>query len=270
MTEPNVDLMAVTLHDLHLGVVAGDGRPGDALEVAKPVVYGTAFSVRSGIFLTAGHVLRDALKDAGPNGVIGLFRKGPKEIESGPVVRTDYHPGIDLALLECPYFAWLPPLPMAFGELNIFARVSAAGYPYAVDAERLAFVPRGFAGTVVTRRELYHLPSQPPGYELSFPAPRGLSGAPLIVVNRQGTWCAGYVIENWKYDSGDFIAGLAVASDALLSVESPLFGGAFAAGFGLERRPLGPPTPVRNPLLVPFDPGLEGWPDEDLLKGGEE
>jgi hypothetical protein len=77
------------------------------------------------------------------------------------------------------------------------------------------------------------------------------------------------VIENWKYDSGDFVAGLAVASDALLSVESPLFGGAFAGGFGLDQQPLRPPTPVRNPLMVPFEAGLEGWPDDDLPLEGD-
>ncbi len=189
MTNSRIDLLAVTIHDLHLGVVAGHGKVGEALEVVSPFIYGTAFPIRPGVFATAAHVLRNAMADAGKEGVVALCRRGPEDIESGPVVRTDVHAGIDLALLECPYFAKLPGLPMMVGELDIFTRVSAAGYPYAVDAERLAFVLRGFAGTVVTRRELYHLPSQPPGYELSFPAPRGLSGAPLVHVNREGTWC---------------------------------------------------------------------------------
>jgi len=83
-------------------------------------------------------------------GKVALFRKGPQDIEAGPVVREDLIPGVDLAILLCPFFR--PSLPF---RSHLPARVSAAGYPYAVDTERLALVPRGFAGHVVTRRELY-------------------------------------------------------------------------------------------------------------------
>jgi hypothetical protein len=269
MPNRRIDLLAVTVHDLHLGVVAGHGKVGEALEVVKPFVYGTAFPIRPGVFATAAHVLREAKADAGPDGVVALFRRGREDIESGPVIRASVHDGIDLALLECPYFGKLPPLPMMVGELDLFTRVSAAGYPLAVDGERLAFVLRGFAGTVVTRRELYHLPSQPPGYELSFPAPRGLSGAPLVRADRDGTWCVGYIVENWKYSSGDFVAGLAVDSEALVRVESPLLGGSLGAALGVALPPPRPPTPVRNPLMVPFEASAEGWPDEDLLNPEE-
>jgi len=70
------------------------------------------------------------------------------------------------------------------------------------------------------------------------------------------------MIQNMNYASGDFVAGIAVASDALLSVRSDLVGGQLAAVLGHDYRPLKPPTPVRNPLSVPIDVSLEGWPDD--------
>lgn len=258
----------VTLHDLHLAIVAGNGTIGESLQVNKPVVFGTAFPIAPGLFMTANHVLTDALADAGTDGVVALFRKGPTQIESGPVTQHEAIPSLDLALLACPHFKRLEPLPADFTPLDIFVPVSAAGYPYAVDSERLSFVPRGFAGHVVTRRELYHLPAQPPGYEVSFPAPRGLSGAPLIVRDRiAGARCVGTIIENWKYASGDFIAGIAIASEAFLSIESKLLGRPLAHLWSRDRQALRPPTPVRNPLMVPFDASIEDWPDDGEANG---
>src|SRR5689334_17635007 len=154
MKRPTMGL--VTLHDLHLGIVAGKGALGGSFQVNKPVVFGTAFPIAPGLFMTANHVLRDALADAGADGIVALFRKGATEVESGPVTRHEAIPHLDVALLECPHFKRLEALPVEFSALDIFMPVSAAGYPYAVDTARLSFVPRGFAGHVVTRRELYH------------------------------------------------------------------------------------------------------------------
>jgi hypothetical protein len=260
------EVVGVSVDDLHFGVVSGEGKPGDALNTTAPIVYGTAFCFApGGLFLTAGHVLEDALKDAGPNGVVGLFRRsGKSALEGGPVTCHELHRGIDMALLLCPFFRRAIPFPIAFDELDLLTPVSAIGFPLAVDTERLALVARGFLGHVVTRRELYQLPAQPPGYEVSFPCPRGLSGAPLVQQRRDGAWCVGYVVQNWRYASGDYTAGVAVACDALLSIESKMLNRPLARLFGLEPRPLRSPTPVRNPLMVRSDTSVEGWPDDDI------
>jgi hypothetical protein len=260
-----MSFIPVTIHDLHLGVVAGTGFPGQTLSVNQPVVHGTAFPIAPGLFMTANHVLNFALDDAGKDGVVALFRKGPQQVEAGAVGKHESLPGLDLALLSCPYFRALLPVPILFRPLDIYTSVSAAGYPYAVDPERLAFAPRGFAGHVITRRELYHLPSQPPGYEVSFPSPRGLSGAPLLMQDETGAWCCGTMIENWRYASGDFVAGVAIASEAFLSIKSTILGRPLAEVLGERYRPLGPPTPIRNPLIIPFDVSADGWPDVDDL-----
>ena len=69
-------------------------------------------------------------------------------------------------------------LPIDFGRLKMFDEVTAIGFPFSIDPERLTWICRGFKGHVVTSREMYHISAQPPGYELSFVPPPGLSGAP--------------------------------------------------------------------------------------------
>src|SRR5207244_12245499 len=66
-------------------------------------------------------------------------------------------------------------------QLDMLDPASSIGFPWSLDPEWVTVVPRALRGHVVTRRELYQLRAQPPGYELSFHAPRGISGGPLVV-----------------------------------------------------------------------------------------
>jgi hypothetical protein len=52
---------------------------------------------------------------------------------------------------------------------------------YLVELLKTLWHLRAFKGYVVTRRALRHLPAAPPGYEISFIPPIGLSGAPLMI-----------------------------------------------------------------------------------------
>ena len=60
MTDVSDDtLLGVRILDLHLGVVAVRQKPGGGIEAPKPLIYGTAFPVLPGLFVTAGHVATD-------------------------------------------------------------------------------------------------------------------------------------------------------------------------------------------------------------------
>ena len=114
------------------------------------------------------------------------------------------------------------------------------GYPFAVDAEYVNIVPRAFRGYVITRRELLHVqPAQPTGYELSFPTPKGTSGAPLLGGGPSALTCRGYIIQQTTLGGSDdgMIAGLAVASMAWLSLHSEMLGRPLAAAFDWRRSP---------------------------------
>ncbi len=98
-----------------------------------------------------------------------------------PIDQIEITTAIDLALIQCDSLQELHSLPLDFDRtLGILSPVSAVGFPLAMDGEFVTIVPRGFAGHVVTRRQLFQLPGHPPGYEVSFFAPPGLSGAPLV------------------------------------------------------------------------------------------
>ena len=161
--------------DVHVPVFAYIEKPGGGIETPKPIIYGTAFPVAPGIFATAGQVIKAAAADGKP----GLTYVNPgAEIPLHQIKTYELVEAIDLALVESPSLRKLAPIPLDFDRrLDFLANASALGFPMALDAEFVTCIPRAFGGHVVTRRELYQLPAQPPGYELSFPAPEGLSGA---------------------------------------------------------------------------------------------
>jgi len=240
-------LIGVNILDLHLAVVAG--RPaadGSAFDLASPVFFGTAFPVLPGVFVTAAHVVNAAQATGGS---LALFRSGPGEpVRPMPIQMVDdveVFEGLDLALLKCNGHAHLLPIPPLFEPLEVLQPVTCVGFAVGVDAEYQTYVHRAFAGHVVTRRELYHMkPDQPPGYELSFVTPPGLSGAPLVIHTSEGAFFAGYIVHWWRteLEGAEYRFGVAVASDVLLSVESRIVGGPLAIALGDRPRPLRPPT----------------------------
>lgn len=243
-------------NDLHFPIFALK-RDADGAQTTSPVIYGTAFPIAPGVFLSAGHVLRDASAD----GVPVLSRipspSGPRLFQPFRL-QFNIFTGIDLAVLKCEGLADIVPLPLDFDRtLTIGDEVSALGFPVAVDAEWVSVVHRGFRGHVITRREFYHLNGQPPGYELSFPAPRGLSGAPLVSRITGYHECYGYVVQQGTLGTAGEPTPVALAVDikAILSVP------ALAQLFG---RPVWDivRTPPQRPGGFDLPQGLdEDWPD---------
>ncbi len=258
------EVIGIRALDLHLGVVAVREKPGGGVEAPKPVIYGTAFPVLPGLFATAGHVATDVRAD-GPPGLVQITEH--REIRASEITGFEVFDGIDLALLVCPGLANLVPMPLEFDrELTLLDPAYAIGYPFALDPEWVTVVPRGFRGYVVTRRELYQLAGQPAGYELSFHAPQGLSGAPVVSHVQGDQRCYAYIIQQASLGSGEDKALVAVAVDirVLLTIKTELMGiGPLALAFG--REPVAPRAPNQAQLpggRRPIVDEAEGWPNE--------
>jgi hypothetical protein len=258
------DVTGIKVLDLHLGVVAVSQKPDGGVEALKPVIYGTAFPILPGLFVTAGHVASDVRVDGIP-GLVQITEQ--REVKVSEITRFEVFTGIDLALLECPSLRHLIPMPLEFDrELTLLDPAYAIGYPLALDPEWVTVVPRAFRGHVVTRRELYQLAGQPAGYELSFHAPQGLSGAPVVSHVQGDQRCYGYIIQQATLGSGDekAVVGVAVDIRALLTVRTDLLGiGPLATPFG--REPVEPraPSPAQLPGgQRPIAGDAEAWPGD--------
>lgn len=260
-------LTEVDVLDLHFAIVSGKWEATGGLSATRPVVYGTAFPILPGVLATALHVI----SSAEANGELAVCRVegtiGARELRTYRLRSVERYRDVDFALLECPDFQHLAPMPVSFDPLAIFDEAKAIGYPFALDPERLTLVHRGFSVHVVTRRELYHVPGQPPGYELSFPTPKGLSGAPLVARCDDGLCCYGYVVQQQSVtvEGQETRLGIAIASEVMLSMRSKMVGGvALANLFGREFVPKRRPTPIRNPMQTGTvsTNDLDGWPDD--------
>jgi len=169
-------------------IVLADRLEGSLYSVTGDIL-GTCFSIGGGFCLTAGHVANEIRhRPASKLAVIGFRQEGRwigAEVAECEVLGADvgvlkfmFAEGVEGS--DAPTFAWsVQPLPL-------LATVKSIGYPFGstfVD-NQLFINPRAFQGHVVSSLSRY----QPVGfegapfvvYELSFAAPRGLSGAPLL------------------------------------------------------------------------------------------
>ena len=231
---------------VNLAVVAGRGDPtsGESLDLSRAEFHGTAFGMAPGIFVTAGHVYEAAVA-AGGNVV--LFRMTPDNVNGQVVEDAQVFTHADLALLYCPHLQ-AEILPFRFSPpLNYLEKVVALGYAFGLTLfapnHPGVYVMRGFKGHVVTRSGLTELPGVPPGYEVSFVPPPGLSGAPLIVFAQDVPAVAGIVLQHHTAELAGrrMDLGLALDAEELLTLSSHIVGGSIAEQvFGLQ------PVPPRD------------------------
>lgn len=225
-----------------------------------PVVLGTCFSIGGWLMLTAGHVAAEI--EASPNSLVVVGVMDAEERMIGAKVTDTERLSGDVGLLrvnpthirgaeQCvATFRWKPEL------LEQLSPVKTVGYAmghYVLEGE-LRVMPRAFQGYVVARNPRF----RPVGmtgepfcvYELSFPAPVGLSGAPLMAGRDSSTRVAGVVIGNaetelvvyrWReeeregnvarsVEQNEFLKlGVAVAAEEILKMESRLAGSTIEA-----------------------------------------
>lgn len=167
----------IDVGDMLFSVIALSDTGG----LMRPTIYGTAFCVGPGIFITAGHVLENIAADGGHVG-LGKYMEngtvGAVKVANTEILRS-HDIGVILARAEAPAL-----LDWASEPRSFLADVSAAGFPYAVNAAEdppsFKVTMRAFKGSVITRTALWKLPAQPVGYEISCAFPKGMSGAPLL------------------------------------------------------------------------------------------
>lgn len=246
--------------------------PFDARHVALPVfgcerlgdmprqVCGTAFPIGGQYFLTAGHVIR-AVRDY-PVASLGFISvdasRGATASRNAPITDAEIIDRLDLAVVACEGGPWFAP-PWASLEVPLLTQVMCPGYPFALHAEHEWMYLRAYRGHIVAGRPIFQLPARPAGYELSFSAPKGLSGAALLIES-DAPVVIGYVIGNER--SGMLVHsesereivgeretiieqyewlnyGVAVSSAAIFDIESRLL--ATRIGQHLRRHRLLPP-----------------------------
>ncbi len=207
-------------------------------ELTRGDFWGTAFAIRNDLFLTAAHVVQNAIAEG------ELWLGGPTT-EGMPMgfARINDHelfPGLDIALLRSER-----PLPVTvlnewlISRVQLLQDLSTFGYPHATtiehEEERIDVVFRGYKGYVITTKGFRRLPGAPAVCEVSCPFPVGLSGAPVLWPKDDHLLVAGVVVgtDNIFYGGVEQTPGIAVVSDEIARVHSTLLGGVLGQEAGL-------------------------------------
>lgn len=201
-------------------------------------VYGTAFHIGEGFFLTSGHVIPDENEKT----IVGLGFLDDRQWMGKIITNSEIIPEYDLGILE----AQLPEPATLIWDTNqcpMLQDVLTVGFPYALDLEHLHINVSSFKGYIVSALTSYDIIARPGVYELSFNCPRGLSGAPLIVPGKKPS-VTGVITGNRSIDmlilmntervseGSEIITeryeslqlGIALQSRAILDVSSELLG----------------------------------------------
>jgi len=199
-------------------------------ELTRGDFWGTAFAIRSDLFLTAAHVVQNAIAE----GELWLGGPTTDRLPMGfaPIADFEVLPNLDVALLRS-----ATPLPVTVlnewlaSRVQLLQDLSAFGYPHAAtieqEEERIDVVFRGYKGHVITTKGFRRLPGGPAVYEVSCPFPVGLSGAPVLWPKDNHLLVAGVVIgtDNIYYGGVEQTPGIAVVADEIARAESMLLGG---------------------------------------------
>jgi hypothetical protein len=156
-------------------------------------IRGTAFPVGGPYMLTAGHVIEGFGGDPDFTPVIVLY--GPDHRFSPAVIVATEVIGSDVGILRLEFIkdgsdSWLKPLRWGAEPLWGFEEVRSVGYPFGfrITPDERAIVVRGFEGHIVAWNRNFkpagYAGGSFPVYELSFAAPRGMSGA--LIYNAEG------------------------------------------------------------------------------------
>ena len=175
----------------------------DQTKAGATILHGTAFTLGMGVFMTAAHVVEE-LEDSDAPHLRRLSGKGMTQ--ALPIRASSRLPDIDVGILHVDID--LPPVPMA--DSHEFQRkdVWTEGFAFGLDLVTKTFASRYLKGHVVSTRKYNNWAEFDLSrtgvhdrevfvHELSFPAPKGQSGAPLFVDDEDGySRCIGMIIGN--------------------------------------------------------------------------
>jgi len=229
-------MVEINTHDYVFPIIAGES--GGTATIVKNVL-GTAFSIGGGYFLTCDHVLKNG--DGFGEVRLGRSNLVATKWESIVILGNSRHEDLDVAILYVPHakdiqcMEWEAP-----EKLPMLSTVHATGFPYALNLPDEGSIQiRSFCGTITSVTIWPKFKSKPGIYELSFLAPRGLSGAPLC----RGNKIVGVVYGNRSIEmtvfsetevnkDGDettvfekiesFRIGLALQTEPIMNIESDL------------------------------------------------
>jgi trypsin-like peptidase len=201
---------------------------------------GTASQIGGGVYLTAAHVVARA--QTFPMAALAVIPDGRKGTLHR-ITEIETFPDFDLAIFRAGKANFGQTFRWTDAPAALLDEVRAFGYPWGFNPESGHVNVRGFSGEVVGGTPIDRLPARPHGIELSFPCPRGLSGAPVIRMKPEPHRITGVVIastitdvtvyrEEEKSIEGDkesiFIKtealhlGLAIRADAVFGIKSDL------------------------------------------------
>lgn len=180
----NIQADYVNHWDYMFPVIAGETIYEDGkYKIPNPQVFGTASYIGNGFFITAGHVIENAQS-------VGKIRLGyfneirdNAQLQTISSLKNEVNHAMDVGILFVHDLVDFKPRTLMWKPefLSLNTEVLAVGFPFAVDLENKRINARSFAGRIAARGKFLFKPnSQVVAYELSFPVPRGLSGAPLL------------------------------------------------------------------------------------------
>jgi hypothetical protein len=166
-------------------------------------ILGTCFGIGNIYLMTAGHVINE-LTSSQSRSIVLLRNPETNIFHVANVMETEILDA-DVGIIKINAgegYLWFGRASWSGRPLAEFQHVRAVGYPYALDVvgDRRHIVQRCFKGHLVAHLREY-LPDGMGGapfsaYEISFTAPRGLSGAPLWTITANNVCVHGVVIGN--------------------------------------------------------------------------
>lgn len=167
--------------------------------LSQKTVFGTAFYIHNGYFITAAHVVENATLHGEMN--LGYSPKGAKGIvplKSSNLSLYEVNKDHDLAILyikdmgdiDADCFKWISE------EVPLNDKIYSIGYPFGYNPDLNMLTARCLSGSIVAcELGLFIENKDIRAYELMFSVPRGLSGAPVLQ-DRSGKICGMAVANN--------------------------------------------------------------------------
>jgi hypothetical protein len=173
-------------------LIAGQPTPDRSFHVQN--IFGTAFSIGGQtLFLSAGHSISTAQEEG--TVVLGFPHSGG--FAMCQVDEVEVFPNYDVGIVRVKKriqhmrgIRWCADTSTGRDD------VIAIGFPHAFDPSEGSITSRGFKGHIVGSYRYSRLAANPLCHELSFQAPRGLSGAPLLLLRQDEPIVAGVVVCN--------------------------------------------------------------------------